>query len=170
MTDYFPSVDVAIDNSVERPHLAPVVRRAEQSDVPWVLGQLRQFAAAYGTRRSLFGSETHAEALVGTLIEDQFVAIAERDGQPVGLIAGVLQPHPFNPDILVASELWWWVTPPARGTRAGHELLDAFEGWALEHEADLINFTLEADSPVRDRTLERRGYRLFERQFLREVS
>lgn len=167
MTDYFPT---SIDNFPHSIHIAPVVRRAEQADVPWVLGQLRAFAAAYGTRRSLFGDAGHAEALVAGLIEDQFVAIAERDGEPVGLIAGVLQPHPFNPDLQVASELWWWVTPEVRGSRAGHLLLDAFEGWALESEADLINFTLEAHSPVRDRTLERRGYRLFERQFLREVS
>jgi len=146
------------------------VRPAERADVPWVLEQLRAFASSYGTRRSLFGDTEHAEALVGTLLDTQFVAIAEVDGERVGLIAGTLSPHPFNPDINVATELWWWVTPPARGSRAGLMLLDAFDDWADASEADLVNFTLEADSPVRERTLEKRGYRLMEKQFVREVS
>jgi len=146
------------------------VRPAGPTDVPWMLEQLQAFAAAYGTRRSLFGDAEHAEALVGTLIDTQFVAIAEADGQPVGLVAGALVPHPFNPDLQVANELWWWVVPPARGSRAGALLLDAFDEWADDSGADLVNFTLEADSPVRDRSLEKRGYRLMEKQFVREVS
>lgn len=146
------------------------VRPAESADVEWIVGELRAFAASYGTRQSLFGDVEHAEALVGALIETQFVAIAEVDGQPVGLVAGAMVPHPFNPALQVANELWWWVTPRARGSRAGLLLLDAFDEWADASDADLVNFTLEADSPVRDRSLEKRGYRLMEKQFVREVS
>ena len=161
----------AFDNDTRGRSIARVsVRRATFDDLGWLLIQLQEFAAWYGTRKSFFGSVQHAEALVGTLIETQFVAIAEQDGQRVGLIAGTLSPHPFNPDLNMASELWWWVTPPARGSRAGAMLLQAFDEWADASEADLVNFTLEANSPVREQTLEKRGYRLMEKQFVREVS
>lgn len=106
---------------------------------------------------------------MGTLIREQFVAVAEdRDGRPVGLIAGVCGPHPLNPDLTIATELAWWVCPPDRGTRAGLELLNAFDAWADARRAHLVNMTLEVGSAVADRTLTRRGYALTERQFLRE--
>lgn len=154
-----------IDNAP--PSTMLVIRRATHDDVPWLVRELRAFATWNGLR--LFGDEAHAEALLGSLIDTQFVAIAMQDDEPVGLIAGTAGPHPFNPDRVMATELWWWVTPPARGSSAGARLLNAFDEWANEH-ADLVSFTLEADSPVNPRTLERRGYRLMEYQFVREVS
>lgn len=145
-----------------------VIRCGRDSDGPWVCEQLRAFAAQYPTRRAIWPTDAYAEALVGTLIREQFVAIAEQDGQPVGLIAGLAAPHPLNPALLVATELAWWVVPPARGTRAGLLLLDAFDAWAEQSGADLVNMTLEAGSPVSDRCLTRRGYALTERQYVRE--
>lgn len=157
-----------IDNAT--PNATLVVRAATDNDIPWLLAELRSFASWYGTRQSLFGDVAHAEALLGHLIETQFVAIAERGPDRLGLIAGTVSPHPFNPDLRLATELWWWVTPDARGTRAGAMLLDAFDQWADDSDVDWVTFTLEAQSPVRDHTLEKRGYRLMEKQFVREVS
>ena len=115
------------------------------------------------------GQHDNAEALVGTLIREQFVAIAEEDGQPVGLIAGVCQPHALNPDLTIATELAWWVVPPKRGTRAGLLLLEHFDTWASGTGAHLVNMTLEVGSPVSDRCLTKRGYAMAERQYLREI-
>lgn len=155
-----------IDNVSTAPML--VIRLATHDDVPWLKQELRAFANWNGLR--LFGDEAHAEALLGQLIETQFVAVATRGDDRLGLIAGVMSPHPFNPDIKMATELWWWVTPDARGSSAGARLLDAFDLWANDSGADLVSFTLEAESPVNPRALERRGYRLMEYQFVREVS
>lgn len=154
------------DNATLAPTL--VIRRATHDDVPWLLRELRAFAGWNGLQ--LFGNEAHSEALVGQLIDTQFVAIATRSDERVGLIAGTVGPHPFNPERTMAMELWWWVTPEARGSSAGARLLDAFDDWANDSGADLVSFTLEAESPVNPRTLERRGYRLMEYQFVREVS
>lgn len=146
------------------------VRLAGFADVPWLLHELRAFASAYPVQSARFpvvGSDAHAEALVGHLIRTQYVAVAEReDGQLVGLVAGVLQPHPFNPDLTIAAELWWWVTPPARGSRAGLLLLADLERWAAEADAPLV-LTTEATTAVTDRHLLRRGYVPVERQWLR---
>lgn len=155
-----------IDNATRNATL--VVRRATSDDIPWLVQELRAFATWNGV--GLFGDVAYAEGLLAHLIDTQFVAIATDNGTPVGLIAGTVSPHPFNPDLSMATELWWWVTPVERGTRAGAMLLTAFDEWADDSGADLVSFTLEADSPVRDRTLERRGYRLMEKQFVREVS
>jgi hypothetical protein len=111
------------------------------------------------------GSDAHAEAVLGQLIDTQYVAVADADGSPVGFIAGAVVPHPFNPDIRIATELFWWVVPPARGSRAGLALLDAYDTWATD-AADLKAMTLEAHSPVNPRTLLKRGYQLAESQYI----
>lgn len=111
------------------------------------------------------GDDQHCEALLAHLMETQFIAIADADGAPVGLIAGALAPHPFNPDLVIATELWWWVNPPDRGTRAGLMLLEAYDEWANAN-ADIKGMTLEAGSPVNPRTLEKRGYALAEHQYV----
>lgn len=142
------------------------MRRATVEDVPWLLDELREFAAHYPiTNVALFGSDAHAEGLLLALIGGQYVAIAHRGDERMGLIAGGLARHPYNPDLLVASELWWWVTPAHRGTRAGYALLAAFQRWARHAGADLVTMTLASNSQVRPNALERLGYRETERAF-----
>lgn len=150
------------------------VRPAESSDIPWLIEQLRQFAQFFGTKKSLFGNTSHAEATLQRLIESQPFFVADRgdageNTERLGFIAGSLFPHPWNPDIRMLTETFWWVAPAARGTKAGLFLLDRFLDVGHEH-ADWIHFTLEAQSPVNPRTLERRGFALHERAYLLEVS
>lgn len=159
-------------------------RRAAPDDIPWMLDELEQFADFFMTppdapplRHCLWPTRAAAAPMLARLIETQPVLIAERSDyaapgavpERVGFIAGVLAPHPLNPDIRVLSELFWWVVPEARGTRAGALLFQAFEGIG-QRSADWIIMTLEAHSPVKPETLTARGYRLHERSFLKEVS
>lgn len=115
------------------------------------------------------GEDAYAEVFLGTLIGTGYCTVVEWQGEPVGVIAGMLAPHPFNPDLTVATELWWWVTPEHRGSRAGLLLLDDFDAWANAN-AELVNMTLEAGSPIGDKVLLKRGYQLAEHQYLREVQ
>lgn len=141
------------------------VRTADAQDIPWLLAQLREFAASHPIGPRIMGTDENAEALLGHLIATQFVAVADAEGSPVGLIAGAVTPHPFNPDLLVASELWWFVAPAHRGSRAGLALLEAYEDWAKAN-ADVRGMTLEANSPVNPRVLVKRGYQLAETQYV----
>lgn len=143
------------------------VRAGTLADVPWLCEQLRAFASGYPVPLPIYGEDAHVEALVGTLIREQYLAVAEtEDGQSVGLIAGLYQSHPFNPDLRIVTELWWWVTPEARGSRAGAMLLKSLESWADEMNAPMA-LTLESNSALSDDTLARRGYVPVERQFIR---
>lgn len=145
------------------------VRAATRDDLPWCLAQLRTFSAVYGTAHPLFPADTaHAEALLTTVITDHCCLIGTVDGTPVGLIAGMLAPHPYNPALTVLSELWWWVDPAGRGAGVGTALLTAFDLWGDAH-ADWVVCTLEAASPIPPEVLDRRGYRVHEVAYLREV-
>jgi hypothetical protein len=145
------------------------VRLANTDDIPWLVGECREFSKFFNTKKSLFPEhDTHAWDTLHTLIQGHPFFVAERDYMRIGFIAGALQPHAFNPDITVLTEIFWWVTEGARGTRAGAMLFHEFLKYGKAH-ADWIIMTLEAHSPVRPDALERRGFHLHESSYLLEV-
>lgn len=132
------------------------------------MGELPAFSRFCGTAIPLFEDSEHVGKLLNNALEHHVTFVAERGEERVGFILGCKMPHPFNPRIRTLSEQLWWVTEPYRGSRAGLLLLKAFVAWG-EQNVDVISFGVEARSPVRDATLERHGFRLQERIFIREV-
>jgi hypothetical protein len=144
------------------------IRQAEMRDIPWLLDELRKFDQFFGMKKSLVPNETHANDLLASFIDAGPFFVAERDYSPVGFIAGVLHPHPYNPDVTMLTETFWWVSESERGSRAGGMLLYAFTDYGRKY-ADGIVMTLEAKSPVNPKTLERRGFHLHESSYLLET-
>lgn len=134
-----------------------------------MLDQLRQFSQFVGTKRPLFADEGFAREKMISMIREHVVLVAEKDTQRMGVIAGILVPHFMNPKIRVLAEMFWWVQPEHRQTRAGLLLLKEFIRYGKE-AADWITFALEHNSPVRDETLLRHGFSPLERNFILEVS
>jgi len=149
--------------------MTTTVRRASPDDVDWILSQLKEFSAFYGTKKQLFGDVQYSKKLLTELINKQHWWVSETNGSLVGFIGGVLYDHMYNPDIKVFSESFWWVAEDHRRSRAGLLLLNEFEKWGKEN-ADWITFGLEEVSPVNERTLLKRGFRLHERSYLMEVE
>lgn len=146
------------------------VRRATTSDLDWLMVQLRAFSEFFRSSRELFGDENHARITMQGLIENHVVFIAERDdGIRMGFVGGILVPHFMNPTIRTLSELFWWVDPLHRHSRAALLLLEAFTEHGKLH-ADWITFSLEDHSPVSDRCLTRRGFKPKEQSYLLEVG
>lgn len=159
-----------------------VIRRADANDIPWLLTELRQFDTFFGAGRSLMPDDmTAVEKLTALMNEEMGCFFVAESRTPftslspaavairkVGFIVGILAPHYLNPAIRTLNEVLWWVSPYERGARAGKALLDAYELFGRER-ADWVTMTLEADSPVNPESLERRGYRLKERNYLLEV-
>ena len=161
-----------------------VVREARLDDMDWLIQELRAFSEFSTYQHKLFPpDEIEVRVKVKQLIEHQFVRIAYQEyfaegfegldmgrrERPVGFIAGLHGEHWFNPEIHTFTELFWWVQPEHRGSSAGVRLLEAFidEG---ERRRGWIVFGLEHNSPVKDETLLKRGFRVQERSFLKEVA
>jgi hypothetical protein len=143
-------------------------RRATLDDIPWMLGELRNFSDFYQTKRRLFADQEHVTTILTNLITNHFVCIAEKESSPMGFIVGMVSGHVFNPTIRTLTELAWWVEEKSRMSRAGLMLLNEFISFGKEN-ADWINFSLEAHSPVKGDCLEKRGFSLKERNFILEV-
>jgi hypothetical protein len=145
------------------------VRQAQHTDIDWIVHQLRKFSEFYGTKLSLFGDDAYARERLTWIIDCHVFLVADHSQHgPVGFIAGLAQPHFFNPSIRHLAELFWWVDEAHRGGKAGLLLLRAFTDWGREN-CDWITCSLEHHSPVKDETLTRRGFKIQERSFLLEV-
>jgi GNAT superfamily N-acetyltransferase len=140
----------------------------------WLLEQMRAFGQFFGSKHSLFPSDDGvALETLRVLIEAHVFFVAEKEdgyvAQLVGFIAGALGPHPYNAQIMVLSEQFWWVNPIHRGSSAGARLLERFLQFGREH-ADWIVMTLETKSPVDPKSLERKGFKHFEHSYLLETG
>lgn len=144
------------------------IRRAALSDIPWLIEQAQAFEAAVQFKHPLLDDVSFAERAFQTMVEHHVVLIAHEGERRMGFIAGYCAPHPFNPDINVLSETFWWVPLLHRGTSAGAKLLFAFEEVG-RNTADWIILSLEHDSPIRADHMTKRGFRCVERAYLLEV-
>jgi GNAT superfamily N-acetyltransferase len=152
---------------------AVTVRSAVFDDTDWISAQACEFAAFYGMP-SLTADAMEALALIDTLVFQGPFFVAEVPGgergmERAGFLAAAVTPHPYNPALAVCQELFWWVRPGARGTGAGSALLDAFIAYGRAH-ADVLAFTLLPQTPVDERVLLTRGFRLTERVYTMEVG
>lgn len=146
------------------------VRVAYDGDIPWILSELREFGKFSGFL-SLFPEERYAEEKLKELIERHVVMVCMAVDEVVGsedaagFIAGYVGPHPWNPQAKVLTEAFWWVAEKYRRSRAGLLLLNAYTDWGREN-CDMVTMALEANSPVRQETLTKRGYKLKELSFV----
>lgn len=145
------------------------VRPALDSDLHFIVNELKAFAQFLGTKTSLFPDESYAYTATKNLIDNHVLLVAESESGLMGFIAGNLHNHLFNPSIRVLDELFWWVKEAYRGSRAGLMLLNEFTRIG-KMKADWIFFsTVDGKTKVNDRSIIKRGYRLQDRLFLLEV-
>jgi hypothetical protein len=146
------------------------IRPAVPDDIPWLLEELQEFDKFFASRLSLFPDIEVAEDTLRKLIASpQPFFVAEDAGQLQGFIAGILSPHFFNPNIMVLTEIFWWVPVAFRGSRAGVALFQKFEDIG-HRDADWIVMSLEIHSPISDESLIKRGFIPHEKSFLYEVQ
>jgi len=84
-----------------------------------------------------------------------------------GAIAGMLTPLWFAPDVVIASELFWYSQKPGEGKA----LRERFEAWAKERGARFSHFSgmvNENEDRLR-RTLRSQGYNDMEIGFIKEI-
>ena len=85
----------------------------------------------------------------------------------VGFIAGMSSPFVFGTH-LIASEIAWWINEDKRGGGEGNELVEAFEYWA-KHVAGCSMVTLSGLDDSIGKFYEKKGYKLYERAYMKDL-
>jgi len=151
-----------------------IIKPAEVWNLDWITRQLEAFTRWLGVDK--LHETDHWKLGLKAMIENHVFLIAWKRGnpafidelEPVGLIAGTLAPHPFNPLLKLLCESFWWVAPEHRGSRAGLLLLKEFVRIGRE-KADWVTIAIETQSPIKESILLKRGFVLHEKSYLLEV-
>lgn len=100
-----------------------------------------------------------------------FILLQNDEGQNVGFISGYKEAPLFAKEE-IASELAWWVDEDYRKTRKSHELVLAFEDWAVRTQSYAINMaSITGFSPESvNKLYEKKGYVNTENSYLRIIQ
>ena len=149
--------------------MAIEVRPGVLGDLEWLSDQYDAYSKFYTGRLPLFSDPSYRCSKVTEYIEKHLVLVAQRGICRLGFMIGLVASHPFNAEIRVLVSILWWVMPEHRRTRAGATLLWDFISWGREN-CDAIVMGIQHNTPVREASLLRRGFRLQERSYMMEVG
>lgn len=120
------------------------VRAATSADVPSIVAMGERFVEAeYAAYLRLDGVSiaAYAQYLIGG---GGVVFIAERDMEPVGMMALTTYQQPMSGE-RVASEVVWWMDEDARGGLAALRFVKAAKQWAREQGATRLDMVAPSD-------------------------
>lgn len=144
------------------------IRQATAADMPTILDLGARFHAYSGDPIPF--CRVSAAATAQGLLQMGFVLLAERDGQPVGMIGVAVVPMFFNAAHLMAQELMWWVDETGRAGGVALALLREAEAAAKQRGAKRMQMIALANSPPHVATLYGRlGYQHRETAFSKEL-
>ena len=142
-----------------------MVRRATADDLLDLLTLGESFHAGSPYRDLFAWNGAQIERMVGWLLEHGAIFVAEKDGASVGMLGVAVAPHLMSGD-LMASEVFWWVEPRARGL--GLKLLRAAERWARAEGATVLQ--LVAPDAAARTLYERLGFVQIETAYQRTLE
>lgn len=160
-------------NMSETQHLI-TVREATEADLPVYLQLSADFHAASPMQRVCeFEPEGFEAFVLGAMQNpDICILLAELNGEIVGITGGIIYPLYFSPSHKVSQELWWWLTPAARGSGAGNKMFKHLQSWAKERGAKtMFMIALEDERAQKmEKVYCRAGFEPMERTFMKGLK
>lgn len=141
------------------------IKIATVDDIPEILDMSMRFMSHTGYTE--YSDEQTIESLIRSIVTGQQNAMIILLIPGVGFLAGMNSPFVFGPH-LIASEIAWWVNEDKRKSGAGTELIDAFEYWA-KNVAGCSLITLTSLDDKVGKVYEKKGYKLYERAYMKEL-
>lgn len=93
--------------------------------------------------------------------------VAKKEGIPVGALGALVIPNVYNPEIQNLAEMFWFVLPEYRKTRAGVMLFNTYSDKAEELQLE-ATMSLLPSSNVNFKAMNKRGFELGEYGFRKE--
>jgi GNAT superfamily N-acetyltransferase len=151
-----------------------VVREAVEADLPVYVQLSADFHAASPMQRVCeFEPEGFKEFVLSAIDNpDISILLAELNGEVVGITGGIIYPLYFSPSHKVSQELWWWLTPAARGSGVGNKMFKHLQLWSKERGAKTIFMIALEDERAEkmEKVYCRAGFEPMERTFMKGIE
>jgi GNAT superfamily N-acetyltransferase len=149
----------------------PSVRVATTADIPAYMDLAAAFVATTPVSHIIPFDRKGTAAFVTASLDNpnMLVLVAEEADTIVGITGALAYPMYFNPGKLVAQELWWYLTPDARGGSTSKLLFQTIENWAKDIGAEAMFMIALADARVDTmaKVYKRSGYAPVERTYVK---
>ena len=149
-----------------------IIRKAEQYDYDGINSLITEF---FNESLSDFIYELDIDSIrtsFEVMVEKYIVLVAIKDDAVVGVIAGTLAPADLNHNLIIATEIMWFVNKEHRDSTVGVKLFRAFEKYTEEQGATHIAMAfMENLHPDRIKKFyESKGYKPMQTQYIRSVK
>lgn len=146
-----------------------MIRFAVEHDIARLVEMGKRFhASSIYADKIGFDGDTVAQSLRSFISSDiAVVMVAQKFGNVVGAIGGVIGPH-FVAGGKAASELFWWVEPEHRGI--GLSLLTAYEHEVSSRGASYSGMICPFGSGAVEKIYAKSGYQPMETIFYKEMA
>ena len=145
-----------------------IIRPATEADLPYLIMLANVMLAESSFSSVPFEPEAFALTVIRLLDDQQFVMLAEKDGQIVGAMLGIATPFAFS-YAMMAQDVALFVHPDARGRLISVRLIRAFEEWARAHNCLQIRPAVSSGCEAACRLYGLLGYRPVGVSFVKEV-
>ena len=141
------------------------------------LAKFKDLDAAVALGETFWKNSPHADqfdynpsgvlGLMTGLIQAELFLIVEHEEQIIAGAGFVVSSSPFDPDLKVALELFWYVAPEVRNLGVGQLLLDGMEHAVEQKGAKMIAVgnMLTSDPETAEKMYIKNGYNLTEKTF-----
>jgi hypothetical protein len=119
--------------------------------------------------RDLTVDQNHNNILYQTLLFGEgTVFIAEKDNEPIGMIAGYISPFLWKPNVKIMYQILFYISDKHKSSRVGYKLIDAYnkEGQRLMKENKIYKYSFTASEPMFNLDLEKFNYKLVEKNWI----
>lgn len=97
------------------------------------------------------------------------VILSIQNEKPRGMIVGLCDSPPFS-EVLVTTELAWWMDLEYRNSRDSIHLMRAYEDWGNRVGAGISQMSLLSTSPDLRDFYERSGYQMTEHSYIKKLE
>lgn len=129
-----------------------------------LINLIMEFGEEYGLPG---GCERYAVCnVIDMIIDDGVGLVAFRDGEIAGAVGGILHNNPFNSNIKMLTETFWYVRKKYRGKMVGGGLLAGYLDQAEKSGANIAMTLLDTTIGIEENFV-KRGFRLREKTFIK---
>lgn len=112
----------------------------------------------------------NAEGVLGlltVLIQARLMMIVEHEDQIIAVAGIIVAASPFDPEVKIATELFWYVAPEVRELGVGQMLMDGIEGMARDNGAHIcaVGNMSTSDPDQAEKIFKKNGYSMTEKSF-----
>lgn len=150
-----------------------MIRLANRFDTEDIIDMFLDFAktSAYSNLVPEDPDLDHISNMIRACAHAGFVLVGEVNDEPVGFLIAIRQPSMWDPRLMNLQETIWYVKPEYRKTSIGGKLFLEYSRRAEEMLAsgEITHYTTTRMSTTPDLDLEKRGWQLKEKMYMKGV-